>query len=74
MNLPARSKRLGAVALCLVCGTLAFWSSLMLMSQWDDLWSGGDFYQSGSLWDAMTQYQWTGQQYADFKRGQLWGG
>lgn len=73
MNLPARSKRLGAVALCLVCGTLAFWSSLMLMSQWDDLWSGGDFYQSGSLWYAMTQYQWTVQQYADLKLGKLWG-
>ena len=36
-------------AVCVVCGVLAFWSGMLLLSHWDDLWSAGDFYQSGSI-------------------------
>ena len=68
-----RIRRLGAATLCLVCGVLAFWSGLMLLSRWDDLWSGGDFYQSGSLWDAMAVYDSAVRQYADLKLAQGWG-
>ena len=36
-------------ALCVVSASLGFWTSLQLMAHWDDLWSAGDFYQSGSI-------------------------
>ena len=35
--------------LCVLSGSLAFWTSVQLMNHWDDLWSAGDFYQSGSI-------------------------
>ncbi|OUN06282.1 hypothetical protein B5G43_10010 [Flavonifractor sp. An92] len=68
-----RIKRLGVAVLCVVCGAVAFWSSLLLFSRWDDLWSAGDFYQSGSLWSAMGYYQATAYQYAELNLAQSWG-
>ena len=70
---PHRIKRLCAAALCVVCGALAFWSSLLLLSRWDDLWSAGDFYQSGSLWSAMSTYRATVYDYAELNLAQTWG-
>lgn len=70
---PHRIKRLGMAALCMVCGALAFWTSLILFSRWDDLWSAGDFYQSGSLWNAMSICQGSVYQAVELKLTQGWG-
>ena len=39
-----------------VVTALAFWSSIVTMSQWDDLWNGGDYRDSGSLRSALLSY------------------
>ncbi|WP_371818021.1 sensor histidine kinase [Pseudoflavonifractor sp. MSJ-37] len=52
---PKAFRRLAA-AVWVVCAAAAFWSSVLLASHWDDLWSGGDFYQSGSLYRAEIDY------------------
>ena len=62
-----------AAALCIVCGALAFWSSILLVSRWDDLWSAGDFYQSGSLYSALWPYQATVEQGMELRLRETWG-
>lgn len=46
-----------AILLCILCGASAFWSGLLLCTKWDDLWSAGDFYQSGSIDGAISPYR-----------------
>lgn len=62
-----------AAALCIVCGALAFWSSILLVSRWDDLWSAGDFYQSGSLYSALWPYRATVEQGMMLRLRETWG-
>jgi len=48
--------RITAAVLCILSGTLAFWSGLFMMGNWDDFWSGGDFYQSYSIIEPFRRY------------------
>ena len=62
-----------AAALCVICGALAFWSSMLLVSHWDDLWSAGDFYQSGSMYEAKARYGYDVEHGIRLKLTQTWG-
>lgn len=46
-----------AAVLCVLTATLALGSSVVTLANWDDLWSGGDFYQSYSIYRPMAYYQ-----------------
>ena len=39
-----------------VVTVMAFWAALITMSQWDDLWTGGDYVDSGSIRSVLTYY------------------
>ena len=41
--------RAALTLLCLVTTALAFWTGLFTASQWDNLWSGGDYIHSHSI-------------------------
>ena len=62
-----------AAVLCIVCGALAFWSSILLVSRWDDLWSAGDFYQSGSLYESLRPYRAAVEQGMGLRLRETWG-
>ena len=67
--------RRGCMAvLCVVCGVLAFWSSAMLCSHWDDLWSAGNFYQSGSLYQAKNLMEWNVDRGMELRLRRSWDG
>ncbi len=63
-----------AAILCVVCGVLAFWSSAMLCTHWDDLWSAGNFYQSGSLYQAKSLLERDVTRGMELRLHQSWGG
>ncbi len=46
-----------AAVLCVLFSGVAFWSSVATLSNWDDLWSGGDFYNSYSIYKPILSYQ-----------------
>ena len=48
-----RAKALAAVLLAVVL-TAGFWASAITVARWNDLWSGGDFYLSGTLDSRLT--------------------
>ena len=58
---------------CVVCGALAFWSGLLLLSHWDDLWSAGDFYQSGSAAYPAIRCRYCVQEAMELRMVQSWG-
>lgn len=42
--------------LCLAVTAAAFWTGLFTMSRWDDLWSGGDYISSYSVYGPLQRY------------------
>ena len=60
-------------AVCVVCGVLAFWSGMLLLSHWDDLWSAGDFYQSGSIIYPVIRCRHCVQEVMELRMAQSWG-
>ena len=42
--------------LCVLVTSGAFWTGLFTLGRWDDLWSGGNYYQSASLWAPLNRY------------------
>ena len=60
-------------AVCVVCGVLAFWSGMLLLSHWDDLWSAGDFYQSGSIVYPFIRCRHCVQEAMELRMTQSWG-
>ena len=49
------------------------WSSILLVSRWDDLWSAGDFYQSGSLYESLRPYRAAVEQGMGLRLRETWG-
>ena len=49
--------KLAAALLCILLSGLAFWSSFITLGNWDDLWSGGDFYHSYSIYQPINYYR-----------------
>lgn len=50
---------------------VAFWTSLVTMSQWDDLWNGGDYRDSGSLRSALLSYDYQATQLGELLQTQI---
>lgn len=66
--------RAALTLLCLVTTALAFWTGLFTMAQWDNLWSGGDYVHSYSIYAPMNRYAYMADQVRDLCQAQLWQG
>lgn len=66
--------RAALTLLCLVTTALAFWTGLFTASQWDNLWSGGDYIHSHSIYAPMKQYEYMVDQVRDLCQLQRWQG
>ena len=64
--------RAALTLLCLVTTALAFWTGLFTASQWDNLWSGGDYIHSHSIYAPMKQYEYMVDQVRDLCQLQRW--
>ncbi|NCB63206.1 MAG: HAMP domain-containing histidine kinase, partial [Clostridia bacterium] len=48
--------KLPAFALCLVFSCVSFWTGLLTLTNWDDLWSGGNYVDSYSINEPLSDY------------------
>lgn len=63
-----------AGVLCVLLSGIAFWSCAVTMSNWDDLWSGGDFYHSYSIYKPISSYRNLVYELMDLRMQQEWYG
>lgn len=60
--------------LCVLVASLAFWSSIFTLGNWDDLWSGGDFYHSYSIYSPLGYYRQNVYDLMDLRMEKEWSG
>ena len=60
--------------LCLAVTAAAFWTGLFTMSRWDDLWSGGDYISSYSVYGPLQRYSHQAEELERLCLKQRWDG
>lgn len=66
--------RVGAFLLCLVMVSVSFWTGLVTVANWDDIWLGGNYYQSPTAEGATYYDQSQIQSLLELKQMEIWQG